>query len=239
VPSPFNTTILTGDALGVRRSGILGDIITFFTGGDRSHAMTAVEERHIREAYDAGWLVVRREHEPILNEAPDPERIWCASADADGLWASPLEEWVAAGYKIRVRRIPDVYAGEPVHLPEGWRDRLGDLAARVCGLWGYSYRYLLANAEYAIFGAPTIDPADIDAMTDEQLERTYRRFMCSQSTSFFIRRCALWDPCEEADRATTPNGLDRTTRLVTICDELAFVARGIARRRRARWMPCC
>lgn len=237
---PFNTTILTADGLLVKHRGFVGWCITRVTGGDVSHAMTAVTERHVRAARDAGWLVVRQEHETILDRIPDAERIWCVSADGDGLWASPLEQWVHEGYEIRVRRVPDTYAGQPINVPVGWQDRAGDLAARVCGLWGYSFRYLFTNVGYALVGPPKTDPADIDAMTDERLERTYHRYMCSQTHSLFVRRCAGWDPCVEADRATTPNALDKTDRLVTTCDRVAFVSppRAFPRgHRRPRWMP--
>jgi len=131
----FNTTIYTGDCLLVKRDGLIGWLITRFTGGDRSHAMTAVDERYVKEAREAGWIVIRREHEQTLNDTQNEKRIWCVSADCDGLWASPLEQWIVEGYDICVRRIPNIYGWSQIVLPEGWKDRLGNLAVRVCGLW--------------------------------------------------------------------------------------------------------
>lgn len=105
---------------------------------------------------------------------------------------------------------------------------------------GYSYWDLFANIGYILFGAPTNDPTDIDALTDEQLEKVYRRNMCSQAHSFFIRRCAGWDLCDKADRSTTPNDLYRTPRLRTTCDRVDLTVRPKAFpfwHRRSKWMP--
>ena len=76
----YSCELRTGDVLLFGRQGLMGRLITLFTGGDKSHAELVVVEGG---------------------------RTWSVGAHSDGVWCRPVSSLLLRGERITVRRVPD------------------------------------------------------------------------------------------------------------------------------------
>lgn len=137
-------------------------------------------------------------------------RHWVCDAAVTGISLRPVSSDLLTGGIIRVRRIP-----EGVTVTPDMERRLADFAISRVGVCPYGTGKMLANAWTEVFGVPpeAKDPAETPGSA-----------MCSEWVSLLLRGYYGVDPCPAwPDRFTTPDDLDRKSKLVTVCDALQLV----------------
>lgn len=135
-------------------------------------------------------------------------RHWSVGAAGSGVRLRPVSSLLLTGERFRVRRMPDSHTP-----PAGWQDALIETAIDAVGVAKYDFGTLFAQVFSEVFGPLTKrDPANMP-----------NRVICSEWVSLLLKQCAHFDPCPDyPDQWTTPDDLDRKSRLVTVCDELEF-----------------
>ncbi len=228
----YNTDGLhTGQTVLVAARGFWGVLIAAVTAKFRAlwstvrtHAGTLIAEKWIKYWWDRGTLNVRPQHVAYLRDRPDPERWWVFEAKADGLWLRPLDEILGEGYRLMIREVPPDFP--PAPLPE-WKENLASFVARASGVWKYNYKGILDCFLYEILGAPSLNPAWVMALSEDDLLTRVKTFICSSLDAFLKLRFRGVSVCPGlAVRATAPDdeaaGPPKCI-LVTVVDELKIV----------------